>query len=695
MMRQSNQLGGLRRVVLAVGVLAVGALHAAPLVLWPSELCEAHALPASKQTVGEGRALHIEAGKDYDWPGVRLGFKSGACDLSAYDALRVTLRNVGSAPAEIFCCLKNRQPKDCFLSPGGSVFLQPGEQREIDACLRLPPWVVDRPLGLVGMRGVPGPAAGSIFDLSQTHEIHLCLNSPRAPATFEVVGITAEVRESSRVLLAADTFFPFVDRFGQFAHGEWPGKVHSEDELQRAKERESVWLASASSPAERDRWGGWTRGPQLKATGRFRTEKVKGAWWLVDPDGRLFFSHGVGCVFPGSETGVTGRERYFSWLPEPGSAFGAFYVSGGRMLYRAEGAAGPYRTYDFAKANLLRKYGAGWEATFAELAHRRLRAWGLNTVANWSDERVCQLRRTPYTATVNGASRTIANQCPDPFAPAFAEEVRRSAQALRQSGAADDPWCVGCFVDNEIGWGHDGRVLVRESLRLPADRPVKQAVTAWLQKKYATPAELNAVWGSSFDSWEAFQRNTEIPESWACGADCEGFLPVLAERYFATVREAVKSVAPDLLYLGCRFSWGPDAVYRVASAHCDVVSVNLYRRTVCKDLPSGCADKPLMIGEFHFGAMDRGLFHTGLGQTRDQAERAACYKAYVRSGLAHPRCVGTHWFQWRDQALTGRGDGENYPVGFLTLTDQPYAELVAAAREVGETLYTERYGRSH
>ena len=101
-----------------------------------------------------------------------------------------------------------------------------------------------------------------------------------------------------------------------------------------------------------------------------------------------------------------------------------------------------------------------------------------------------------------------------------------------------------------------------------------------------------------------------------------------------------------------------------------------------------------MIGEFHFGAMDRGLFHTGLGATRDQAERAACYKEYVRSGLAHPRCVGTHWFQWRDQALTGRGDGENYPVGFLTVTDQPYSELVNAAREVGETLYVERYGRA-
>ena len=669
-------------------------VKSAPLTLWPSAEGETHPLPDSKAVAGEEGSVRVEAGNHYDWPGLRVCFKAGSCDLSAYDAVRVKVRNVGSTPAQIFFCLKNRQPKDCFLSPGGNVVVQPGEQREIEADLRLPPWVVDKPLGLIGMHGVPGPAAGSIFDLSQTHEIHIFLNSPALPASFDVLRIVAEVRESSRVLLAADRFFPFVDRFGQFAHGEWPGKVHSEAELLAQKDRETAWLAGVSGPADRDRWGGWTRGPQLKATGRFRTEKVSGTWWLVDPDGRLFYSHGVGCVFPGSETGVTGRERYFAWLPEPDSLFGAFYVSGGRMLYRVDGNPGVYRTYDFAKANLLRIYGADWEILSAELAHQRLRAWGLNTVANWSDARVCQMRRTPYTTTVNGASRMIANQCPDPFAPAFEEELRRSMQALRQSGAADDPWCVGCFVDNEIGWGHDGSVLVREVLRLPADRPVKQAAALWLQKKYVTPVALNAVWGSAFDSWAAVLRNTEVPDSWACGADCEGFLTVLAERYFSSVRAAVKSVAPDLLYLGCRFSWGPDAVYRVASKACDVVSVNLYRRRVSKDLPSGCEDKPIMIGEFHFGAMDRGLFHTGLGATRDQAERAACYKEYVRSGLAHPRCVGTHWFQWRDQALTGRGDGENYPVGFLTVTDQPYPELVNAAREVGETLYVERYGRA-
>jgi hypothetical protein len=43
--------------------------------------------------------------------------------------------------------------------------------------------------------------------------------------------------------------------------------------------------------------------------------------------------------------------------------------------------------------------------------------------------------------------------------------------------------------------------------------------------------------------------------------------------------------------------------------------------------------------------------------------------------------IGTHWFQWIDQPSTGRFDGENYNIGFLDVTDRPYPEMVAAAKE--------------
>ena len=73
--------------------------------------------------------------------------------------------------------------------------------------------------------------------------------------------------------------------------------------------------------------------------------------------------------------------------------------------------------------------------------------------------------------------------------------------------------------------------------------------------------------------------------------------------------------------------------------------------------------------------------------------RAAHYRAYVESALDHPRFIGTHWFQWQDQPLTGRGDGENYQIGFVTVADTPYPELVRAARAVAGEMYPRRFDR--
>ena len=52
--------------------------------------------------------------------------------------------------------------------------------------------------------------------------------------------------------------------------------------------------------------------------------------------------------------------------------------------------------------------------------------------------------------------------------------------------------------------------------------------------------------------------------------------------------------------------------------------------------------------------------------------------------------VGCHWFQYRDQPLLGRGDGEAYQIGFVDVCDRPYPELCRAARMVGETMYRKR-----
>ena len=100
----------------------------------------------------------------------------------------------------------------------------------------------------------------------------------------------------------------------------------------------------------------------------------------------------------------------------------------------------------------------------------------------------------------------------------------------------------------------------------------------------------------------------------------------------------------------------------------------------------------MLIGEFHFGALDRGLFWNGLVSTDSQEDRGRKYADYVNSALDNPQMVGTHWFQYGDEAVTGRGDGENAQCGFIDVCDTPYEETVRSARAVGETMYARRAG---
>ena len=77
--------------------------------------------------------------------------------------------------------------------------------------------------------------------------------------------------------------------------------------------------------------------------------------------------------------------------------------------------------------------------------------------------------------------------------------------------------------------------------------------------------------------------------------------------------------APHKLYLGCRYSTpDPFAVYP-AERYVDVMSFNYYRRDVTEfdHLPVEI-DKPVLVGEFHFGALDRGPIHPGCIQVEDK-----------------------------------------------------------------------------
>lgn len=82
-----------------------------------------------------------------------------------------------------------------------------------------------------------------------------------------------------------------VDEFGQWKGKEWPGKIHSFQEL---KESMIAQEGNAEYPFPAwNRWGGDGQRKLKEGTGFFSTLKTAdGRWHLIDPDGCDYFSMG-------------------------------------------------------------------------------------------------------------------------------------------------------------------------------------------------------------------------------------------------------------------------------------------------------------------------------------------------------------------------------------------------------------------
>ncbi|MCS6830827.1 MAG: beta-galactosidase [bacterium] len=560
-----------------------------------------------------------------------------------------------------------------------------------------------------GMRGLPPlvQGGGVLLGVTNPHKLNVnhivafqvFLHRPPKPVKLQIDNI--------RLIEGSAPVKGIVDRFGQWAGGDWPGKVKSEDDLRRRRQQEEQELRWIPALPDRDEYGGWKSGPKLQATGYFRAAKHGGKWWLVTPAGTLFVSLGMDCVHTGDATFIAGREEMFTWLPEEGSALAR------HIGYHSGIHSGPVKegkTINWYALNLQRKYGENYKPVWMDVTLRRLHSWGFNTIANWSDWDFHRNGKVPYvgTAHVGGDHARVASgndywgKMHDPFDPRFEQSVRNALRPVTQR-IGDDPWCIGYFVDNELSWAGTGEEGGRYGLAYgalqedAANSPAKRAFVQQLRQKYERIERLNAAWGASFTSWEELEKPQRLqpPSNDARRQDFAEFVKSLARQYFRTVRNVLKELAPNHLYLGCRFAWyGPDAV-EAAAEYCDVISFNIYAPRVERERYAIVEklDKPAIIGEFHFGALDRGMFHTGLVAAKDQQDRARMYKDYLTSVLTHPNFVGCHWFQYNDQPLTGRWfDGENYNIGFVTITDTPYPEMVQAAREIHGEAYRIRSG---
>jgi len=643
----------------------------------------------------DGGLLKITTVGNNEYPSVRI---EGEWNISDFNQIEIELVNFSQSSLPVMVRLENANAdpdneRGILLD---RVSIAGGAAKSLTFPIPPKPPYPDVKEKLFGMRYTPYKLSGLVEDLdkSKVKAITVYLRKPKNDWEWAVKSVSATKGEPEKLVswmnLPAEKFFPFIDKYGQFIHKDWPGKTKSDEELVESHKRELLDLESHKGPEDRSKFGGWKSGPREKATGHFYVKKIDGKWWMVDPEGYLFWSHGVVRVTP--STGVTpldGRDIYFTDLPKENDSFAEFYKTHDELLYPYYVARGIKRTYDFSAANIKRKYGEDWRAEFASIAHIRLKSWGLNTIANSSDKAICMMDKTPYTDRIELKSPDIEGsrqdwwKFKDPFHPEFRKDFRR--QLLERRKELDDPWCFGFFVDNEIAWG-SSTALAEWTMQSPATQPAKIEMMKFLKKRYGSIQKLNSKWTTNYAGWDDLLKfQGELPD--AAMEDCKIFTEVITEAYFKFVREEFKKVAPNKLYLGCRFARSNPIVLKIAAKYCDVISYNIYSRSLSTfSLPEGI-DKPVMIGEFHFGALDRGLFHPGLVETANQQKRGEAYRVYVESALRHPNIIGTHWHQFSDQATTGRFDGENFQVGFTDVCDNPYPETIENIRKVGYVMY--------
>jgi hypothetical protein len=684
--------------VLTVGICATAA-RAEPLIeINPAALDAAQktGVRCSIQKSDGAQAIHIESGGT-ETAEVTFAPAQGVWDLSMRESIVIDVRNPGTVPVTARARVENADAQGLMNTCRGAVVLMPGERRELVVPVTRRPedpgYDVFKPFYMY-VKNIN--VRDNTVDPAHLVKLMIAIDKPKAGAAIDVSSIRpAGERDASKPV----SFFPFVDGYGQYIHAEWPAKIDSDQDFAARRAEESKDRADRPGPKDWDKYGGWTDGPTLKATGFFYPTKHDGKWWLVDPDGRLFWSYGpTGVGFGGDLSPITDRENWFSDLPPRDSPLGKFYRNGKGALYRYYQNR-EWLGFDVQRANLVRKYGDGYENDVANLSHDRLRSWGFNSFGNWSDSKIYLMRRTPYVVAIHYDAPTMIHvRMPDVYHPDWETSVKQRMERERERDrTANDAWNIGYFIDNERWWGWRPRAAAvgEETLKNPPDRHAKVRFVELLKTKYPSIDALNDAWGTKHESWQALLESKAAPDmkNEKILADCGDFGMMFAERYFTVCRDAVKSVAPNNMYLGPRFNGHIDPeLVKLASKYCDVISYNIYDNPPEKRVNQYVKlDVPIMSTEWGIGSDPQQTPFRGDNlKVPTPAERAREMASYAEHAIRHPSLVGAHFFQFRDQPLSGRPDGEATLRGFVNIADTPSFELIQANRAVGYDLYKTR-----
>lgn len=466
--------------------------------------------------------------------------------------------------------------------------------------------------------------------------------SPRTQQSIIIDNIRAE-EEFITNQIDTNTLTPFIDRYGQLSNSfkTWPGKTESDNDLKNDLINELEDLEENKGPDNWNKYGGWKSGPNYGGTGHFRVQKIDGKWWFIDPDGYLFWANGI--------TGL--HHLHKTPVSSPWHNFQKYYV-GEADIYIENG----YVYYQHYKTNLRRKFqdymGEPYSAEIMDVVRKRLKSWGLNTMVT-SNHEFSNALNSVYTFQLSSGVQGFTKE--NYLDPQLWSNLRANLINQMDSigvGTVNDPWCLGYYVDIETWFSQN---FTEEEVGLIADNYYR--ICDSIVDSYTDSSKLFL--GSKTHFYSETSEHLRMSHLTAMAKHCD---VISLNRYSFTMRDL------DVL----TEDYGPDT------------NVNY--------------DKPIIIGEFHFGALDRGLDWTGLRTVQNQQQRGEMYKSYITDCLEHPNLIGVEWFQYVDQAYSTRGfgsgesnaSGENAQIGWVDICDKPYQEMVDAAREVNYSTYEVR-----
>lgn len=481
-----------------------------------------------------------------------------------------------------------------------------------------------------------------------------------------------------------------VDQYGQQTVN-FVGKITSDTQLLAQVSADNS--LSGQLPYSADAYGGVAGSGIDGGTGKWRTAKQNGKWYIITPAGNRFFSTGITYIGTGTNAYTVGRDNLFTAgaLPSQTGPFGDCYQ------FPINPATGqPEAGYNFYLSNLQRKYGSSWHTPAMNNLARRLRTWGFNTIGPGSDNNLMASTSQFATApevVISGNYRTVPCvngyfAMPDVYDPAWAAAVNTTLAPVVAS-LNGNSYNMGLFIDNELPWAWNMSQpnyrydLAFNVLSAPATQPAKTRFYLTMVALYRTIGKLNTAWGTQFANWPAFMSNTSFHPTTITSSmarDMQAFLKAYTTLYYSTIRSRLQALNYKGLYLGNRLAYYSPETLAAASRYCDVVSFNAYGINPSEwrsDLKA--LDCPVMVSEFGFGAADIGRIGAGYPIAVTESDRVRAYQNYVNDAMTWPNMVGLHWYKWDDDPATGRmWDNANESRGIVSITDTPYAPLVTA-----------------